>query len=250
MYFCLYTVICWVMKTLTITDRDTSTDTDKLREAGDMPAVFYGRQTESTPITVNRADFMKLWQQVGGSSIFEIASEDGDDPQPALIQDIDFHPVTDQPIHVDFYVIEEGQKVTVDVPIEPVGTAPAVKNLGGLLVRVMRTVEIEADPKNLPDTIEVDVSKLEDIGDQATVGGVTPPEGVSILADDDEVVVLIEEPEELEEIEPEEEAEELDFDDIEVEGERPDDEEVEGEEVAEGDGESVDSGETDSDVGA
>lgn len=223
-----------MMNTINVTDRDTSTDTKKLREDGKIPAVYYGRDTESTPITIKTPEFIKLWQEVGGSSIFEI-DKDGDS-QPALIQDVDLHPVTDQPIHVDFYVIEEGQKVTVDVPIEPAGTAPAVKNLGGLLVRVMRTVEIEADPENLPDTIEVDVSDLEEFGDQATVGEITPPEGVSILADDEDVAILIEEPEELEELETEEEEEGLDFEDIEVEGERPDEEELE--EGEEGEAES------------
>ncbi len=224
-----------MMKTLDVTDRDTSTDTKRLREDGKIPAVYYGRDTESVPITIKASDFIKLWQEVGGSSVFEIA-KDGNS-QPALIQDVDLHPVTDQPIHADFYVIEEGQKVTVDVPIEPAGTAPAVKNLGGLLVRVMRTVEIEADPENLPDTIEVDVSNLEEFGDQATVGEITPPEGVTILADDDDVAILIEEPEELEELEPEEEEEELDFEDIEVEGERPDEEELEEGEEGEVEGE-------------
>ena len=221
------------MNTITATDRDTTADTDSLRDEGKLPAVYYGRETESTPITVKASDFLKLWQSVGGSSVFEI-EKDGDS-QPALIQDIDLHPVTDQPIHADFYVIEEGQKVTVDVPIEPAGTAPAVKNLGGLLVRVIRTVEIEADPKNLPDAIEVDVGDLEEFGDQATVGEITPPEGVTILADDDDVAILIEEPEELEELEPEEDEEGLDFEDIEVEGERPE-EELEEDEGAEGEG--------------
>lgn len=221
------------MNTITVTERDISADTDSLRDEGKLPAVYYGRATDSTPITVETSDFIKLWQSVGGSSVFEI-EKDGDS-QPALIQDIDLHPVTDQPIHADFYVIEEGQKVTVDVPIEPAGTAPAVKNLGGLLVRVIRTVEIEADPKNLPDAIEVDVGDLEEFGDQATVGEITPPEGVTILADDDDVAILIEEPEELEELEPEEDEEGLDFEDIEVEGERPE-EELEEDEGAEGEG--------------
>jgi large subunit ribosomal protein L25 len=229
------------MNSLTAQKRTTDEDTDALREDGQMPAVLYGRDTESTPVTVRTADFLKLWQQVGGSSIFEL--EQDDETKPALIQDVDLHPVTDQPVHADFYVIEEGQKVTVDVPVETAGTAPAVKNLGGLLVQVMRTVEIEADPENLPDVIEVDVSDLEEFGDQATVGEITPPEGVSILEDKKDVVMLIEEPEELEELEPEEEEEELDFEDIEVEGEKDEDElEEDADEDADATEESQESG--------
>ncbi|PSO45466.1 MAG: 50S ribosomal protein L25 [Parcubacteria group bacterium SW_6_46_9] len=229
-----------MMNSLTVTTRDTDTDTDSLREDGQMPAVLYGRDTDSTPVQLRTAEFLKLWQEVGGSSIFKL--EWDDDTKPALIQDVDLHPVTDQPIHADFLVLEEGQKVTVDVPVETAGTAPAVKNLGGLLVQVMRTVEIEADPENLPDVVEVDVTDLEEFGDQATVDDITSPDGVSILEDKKDVVVLIEEPEELEELEPEEDEEELDFEDIEVEGEKDEDElegeggegESEGEEAAEG----------------
>jgi len=216
------------MNSLTVNNRDPDSDAEGVRKEGKMPAVLYGRDTDSTPVSVRTADFIKLWQHVGGSAIFELEWEDGS--KPALIQDVDLHPVTDQPIHADFYVIEEDQQVTVDVPVQAAGTAPAVKNLGGLLVQVMRTVEIEADPENLPDVVEVDVSHLEEFGDQATVGDITPPEGVSILEDERDVVMLIEEPEELEELEPEEEEEELDFEDIEVEGEK-DEEELEGEDV-------------------
>lgn len=225
------------MKKLTVTKRDIKDDTHVAREAGVLPAVIYGRDAASTPIAVNMSEFVKLWHQTGTSTVFELEIEDGK-TQPALIQDIDIHPVTDDPIHADIYVIEKGQTVNVDLEVELVGTAPAIKNKGGLLVRILRSVEVEADPTKLPSHLEVDVSDLKDFGDQATVGDIAVPDGVSILADDDEVVVLIEEPTELEELEPEEGAEdEFGIDDIEVEGEKKDEdaEGEEGEEEAAGD---------------
>jgi|AntRauTorckE6833_2_1112554.scaffolds.fasta_scaffold13610_2 large subunit ribosomal protein L25 len=217
------------MEKLTVKNRDTKADTQAAREAGVLPAVFYGRDTEATAIAVDMTSFIKLWHTTGTSTVFEIETEDGTS-QPALIQEIDLHPVTDQPLHADIYVIEEGQTVTVDLPIEVVGNAPAVKNKGGLLVQILRGVEVEADPTSLPEKLELDVTGLDEIGNQATVGEISVPDGVEILAEDNEVVVLIEEPTELEELEPDEDEEEMDFDDIEVEGERPDKELEEGEE--------------------
>lgn len=225
------------MQKLQAKKRNTKESTEAAREDGSLPAVFYGRDTESTPIFVDTSDFIKLFHETGTSTVFEIETEEG--TQPALIQDIDVHPVTDQPIHADIYVIEEGQMVTVDLPVEFAGTAPAVKNKGGLLVQVMHTVEIEADPTKIPSHIEVDISDLEDFGSQATIADIETPEGISILEDDKDVVALIEEPTELEELDEEdEEAEEFGFDDIEVEGEKDEEEEEEGEE-----GEEVDDSE-------
>ena len=225
------------MKNLKVTKRDTEDSTEAARADGVMPAVYYGRETESTPVAVSMPDFIKLWNDVGYSSIFEIDVEG--ETRIALVQDIDLHPVTDQPIHADIYVIEEGQKITVDLPVSFAGDAPAVKNKGGLLVPVMRSVEVEAEPNNLPEELELDVSELDDFGSQATVGNINVPDGVEILADDGEVVVLIEEPTELEELEDEgEEEDEFGIDDIEVEGET--DEDLEGEEAEEGEADAGD----------
>lgn len=226
------------MKKLQVKNRDLKDDTNAAREAGMLPAVMYGRDADSTPIMVNMSTFMKLWHEAGTSTVFELETEDGD-TQPALIQDIDIHPVTDNPIHADIYVIEKGQTVTVDLPIEIAGTAPAIKNKGGLLVRILHSVEVEADPTKLPSNLEVDVSALTEFGSQATIGDIKVPDGVEVLADDEEVVVLIEEPTELEELEPDEDGEEeFGFDDIEVEGEKKDEEEGE-------EGEGKESAETD-----
>lgn len=217
------------MQKLQVKKRDLKEDTAAAREAGVLPAVIYGRDADSAPISVNMSDFVKLWHQTGTSTVFQLEI-DGGDTQPALIQDIDIHPVTDEPIHADIYVIQKGQTVNVDLPVEIVGTAPAIKNKGGLLVRILHNVEVEADPTKLPSHLEVDVSELKDFGMQATVADITVPQGVEILADDEEVVVLIEEPTELEEIEPDEDEEAFDFDDIEVEGEKKDEDgEAEGE---------------------
>lgn len=205
---------------------------DALRKAGRLPAVFYGRKEGSTPVSVEQTDFERALKEAGESTV--ISLEGVGDSKEALIHEVTLHPVTSKPIHADFYVIEKGRKVEVAVPLEFVGTAPVVKEKGGILIKVLHELEIEALPKNLPHEIEVDITVLTEFDSQVTVADLKLPEGVVALVGEEEVVVAVEEPREEEE---EEETEtEIDMDAIEVE--KHGKEEAEGGEVpAEGVGE-------------
>jgi len=200
------------MLTLKIQQRDKKESPKDARENGRLPAVFYGRKEESTPIAVETASFEKIFRVAGESTI--ISLEGVGEPKEALIHDVDVHPVTSKPQHVDFYVIEKGKKLTVNVPIEFSGESPAVDDLGAILVKVIHEVEIEALPKDLPHELIVDISTLKEFNDQITIKDISLPEGVKSLLDEDEVVVMVSEPKE----EEEEEATEIDMDSIEVEG--------------------------------
>lgn len=167
---------------------------DAVRATGNIPAVFYGPKAESTPITVNGPEFIKVWRQAGESSVITLTGlgEDHD----ALIHDISKDPVRDTVTHVDFYVIEKGKKVQVAVPLEFVGEAAAVKTLGGVLIKVIHELEIEAMPKDLPHSIEVDISSLVDFDAQIKVSDIKLPAGVTAEIDGDEVVALVSAPKE------------------------------------------------------
>lgn len=167
---------------------------DAVRATGNIPAVFYGPKAESTPITVNGPEFIKVWRQAGESSVITLTGlgEDHD----ALIHDISKDPVKDTVTHVDFYVIEKGKKVQVAVPLEFVGEAPAVKTLSGVLIKVIHELEIEAMPKDLPHAIEVDISSLVDFDAQIKVSDIKLPAGVTAEIDGDEVVALVSAPKE------------------------------------------------------
>lgn len=167
---------------------------DAVRATGNIPAVFYGPKAESTPITVNGPEFIKVWRQAGESSVITLTGlgEDHD----ALIHDISKDPVRDTVTHVDFYVIEKGKKVQVAVPLEFVGEAAAVKTLGGVLIKVIHELEIEAMPKDLPHSIEVDISSLVDFDAQIKVSDIRLPVGVTAEIDGDEVVALVSAPKE------------------------------------------------------
>lgn len=174
---------------LAVVKRDIAKKPKNLREEGMLPAVVYGRSEKSTPISVDRKTFEKVYRSAGESSVITLTGLDGN--KSALIQQVDVHPVTGAPLHADFYAIEKGQKVTVSIPLEFDGTAPAVKDLGGILTKVMHEIEIECDPSELPHSILVDVSKLATLDDQIKVSDLKFPASAEISVDGDEVVAMI-----------------------------------------------------------
>ena len=200
------------MFTLDITKRENIGKASKRRENGNMPAVFYGRKEESTPISLSQKVFEKVWKTAGESSV--ILLKGVGDEKEALIHTVDFHPVSGEPRHVDFYIIEKGKKVTVSVPLEFIGEAPAVKELSGILVKVMHELEIEVLPKELPQQIEIDISKLKDFDSRILVSDIALPESATPTASLDEVTALVTEASVVEEEAP---TEAPDFSDIEVE---------------------------------
>lgn len=191
--------------------RDKSEDLSKIRKEGKMPAVFYGKKTESTPILINNKDFMKVWHEAGESSVVTIKTEKGS--FDTLIHDVNLDPVTDAVRHVDFYVFEKGKKIEISVPLEFTGVAPAVKDLGGNLIKALHELKISADPQHIPHEISVDISTLVDFDSQILASDVTLPTGVSLIELPQEVVALVARPKE----EKEEESAPVDLSSIEVE---------------------------------
>lgn len=199
------------MLTLKAQIRSKTDKLDTIRKAGKVPAVFYGKKEASTPISIGKIDFIKVWKEAGESSVVTLETPDG--IKESLIQDVDLDPITSVPRHADFYVFEKGHKVEVELPLEFVGVALAVKDLGGVLVKVLHKLKVEAMPKDLPHNIVVDVSSLANFGDQILAKDINVPTGVELKENPDEVVALVSAPRE----EKEEEAAPIDLSSIEVE---------------------------------
>ncbi len=180
--------------TLKIEKRDLKADVNALRKAGKIPAVFYGKKEASTPITIASVDFAKAYKSAGESTVV-ILKGDGIEVE-SLIHDMDLHPVTGKPLHADFYVFEKGKKIKVDVPLEFVGVAPAIKELGGTLIKVLHDLEIEALPKDLPHKIEVNISSLVDFKSSIKASDVKLPEGVELAIKGDDIIASVSEPKE------------------------------------------------------
>ncbi|MCG2695059.1 50S ribosomal protein L25 [Candidatus Parcubacteria bacterium] len=188
------------MLNLKIQKRDPKSNLEELRKGDKIPAVFYGRGVESTPISLSASEFKSTWKKAGGSSLITLSGI-GEDRE-VVIQDLDINPVSSQVRHIDFYVIERGKLMEATVSLEFIGLAPAVKELGGILVKVVRELDIEVLPKNLPSEIEVDLSSLVNLDSQILVKDLKLPEGVEVLADPEDVVAAISVASEDEEIVP------------------------------------------------
>jgi len=169
--------------------RDAKENLQNLRKGGFVPAVVYGPKQEALSIKLNTIAFKKAYKEAGESTVVNL-SVDGDTHE-VLIHDMDFDAVKGDILHVDFYAIEKGKKVTVNVPLEFVGEAPAEKTLGGVLVKVLHEVEIEAMPKDLPHEIEVSIDSLVDFEAQIHAKDLVMPNGVTLLNEPEEVIVLV-----------------------------------------------------------
>ncbi|HEV8591311.1 MAG TPA: 50S ribosomal protein L25 [Pyrinomonadaceae bacterium] len=176
------------MLELEIKARDSKESSDAIREGGEMPAVLYGPKETATPIKINGRVFERLFKEAGETSIIRLKGV-GEEKE-TLIHDVQLHPVTDKPLHADFYVIEKGKKITLNIPLEFVGQAPAEK-AGHIIVKALHEVEIEVTPAELPQQLEVDISKLENVGDHITAKEIKLPPSAELKTDADEIVVSI-----------------------------------------------------------
>ncbi len=151
-----------------------------LREKGLIPAVLYGKKTESIPLTIELKEFEKVFEKTGETDIFYLEIEGENKKRNVMVQDVDRHFLTLKPIHVDFYEVEMDKPVTTFVPIVIIGESPAVK-AGGILVQSMDEIEIEALPKDIPHEITVDISNLTEIGQTIYVKDLNIKSNIKVL---------------------------------------------------------------------
>lgn len=171
-----------------------------LRREGKLPAVVYGHKFSPLPLLLDYRQAVRSLAGVSSSQLIEL-SVDGQ-KIPVLVRERQHHPISGNILHVDFLAVSMTETLRAFVPIELEGEAPAVKDFGGVVVTGLEEVEVECLPKDLPEKILVDLSKLEKIGDGIYVKDLAIPTGVEILSDKDEMVVLITAPEgeEIEEV--------------------------------------------------
>jgi large subunit ribosomal protein L25 len=183
-----YTIIFAIMITLNAEARNVKVNPKIIRRGGKIPAVFYGQGQESTPIMVERLPFIKLLEQAGESAIFSLVTPKG--TFNALIHDVGLDPVLGDPIHVDFYITAKDHKLSVDVPLQFVGTAPVEKD-GGVIVRVMHELRVDALPAKLPQHITVDLAMLDAMGAQIVVGDLVLGDGVTAHGAPTDLVAMV-----------------------------------------------------------
>ncbi|MBS1532362.1 MAG: 50S ribosomal protein L25/general stress protein Ctc [Bacteroidetes bacterium] len=139
-------------------------DAKGLRYEGNVPAVLYGGKTQ-THFSVSAADLKPV---IYTPDVHFIDLTVGNVKAQAIIQDIQFHPLTEQILHVDFLELDEKKPITIEIPIKLTGTSPGVK-MGGKLIQKLRKLRIKALPKDHQDTIDVSIDELE-VGKAVHVG--------------------------------------------------------------------------------
>jgi len=193
---------------LSATPRDSSGkgSARSLRAQGKIPAVIYGHGREPQSLAIETRELEKLLSKISAESTVIELSMDGKSAR-TLIREIQRHPFKRQILHVDFQELVAGEKITVRIPIVLLGIPEGVRQDGGILDQVMRELEIEVDPANIPNHVEVDVNALH-IGDSVHVREIPLPEGVELVGEPDSTVCVVSAPRAVvETVAPTEEAE-------------------------------------------
>lgn len=163
--------------------------TETLRAHGFIPAVLYGpKEKTSVLLKVEKRTLEKIVKSAGETSVITLTGLDA--PKDVLIHDVSYNPARGGIIHVDFYAVDAETKITVDVPLEFVGEAPATK-LGGVVTKVLHEVTLTCLPKDIPAHLTVDISILDVLDKQIHIADVHIPSGITIENKPDEVVALV-----------------------------------------------------------
>jgi len=161
-----------------------------LRRNGRLPGVVFGRNASNAMVHISTKDFQK-WIRQGASGYIELQFEE-QEPISVLLEDLQRDPLTMDPIHVDFQLVQSNEIVRTKIPVKLNGVPVGTKT-GGIVQVQSSFVEVEALPKYLPNTIEFDISEME-IGQSLLVSDVVLPQEVTIVSDTKEFLVSIVKP--------------------------------------------------------
>ena len=165
----------------------------KIKSAGFVPAVIYGAKDPARNLQLVERDVDRLLSHARGESVLvEVAIQDpaGAQTRTALIQEVQHHPVSGKVLHVDLHAVAMDELLTAEATVETVGEPAGVTTGGGVMEVILRTLDIECLPGDLPESITVDVSKLQ-IGESIHVRDLTLPRGVTVLNDAELTVVSV-----------------------------------------------------------
>ncbi len=167
----------------------------KLRSSGRIPAVIYGRQAQPQNLEILAKEMQDLIKHsVSENLLVDLAVKDDSRPKRlALVQEIQHHPLSGKFLHVDLHEVAENEKVTIMVAVETEGEPEGVKTGGGVLEHVLFKIRVRALPKDLPEVISVDVSRLQ-LNESIHLGDIKPPEGVEIIGDKHLSVIAVSPP--------------------------------------------------------
>lgn len=161
----------------------------KLRLEGKLPATVYGKKLASENLIVSTSEFTKVFSTAGETGLIEL--EIDGKIKPVLIHFVQKDPVKDSLLHVEFHQVDLKEKVHASVPLVLIGESPVVAQKAGVVLNLLTDVDVEALPTELPEKIEVDVTSLNEVGQELKVSDLRFPEGVTVLTEGTVGVVKI-----------------------------------------------------------
>lgn len=168
------------------------TASKQLRNKGTIPAVMYGNNFKAINIQVSAKEFHKVYAEAGETTLVYVKLDK--ETYPTIIHDVATDPVQDSVLHVDFYKVRLDEKIHAKIPVVIVGESPAVKGMGGILVRNINEIEVEGFPQDLPHQFDVDISGLANFRDHIQIKDLKVPANVEIKGNPEEIIALIQEP--------------------------------------------------------
>lgn len=160
----------------------------KIRATGFIPAVIYGFGKASRNIKVKKHDFEKVFAVAGEFNLVDLSIDEAA-PVKIIIKDVQRDSLTDGVIHIDFYQVDMTKKITTEIPLNFIGEAKAIKELGGTLVKNMDEVEVRCLPADLVSHIDVDISKLDEFDQFIRLHDLILPQGIELASETNEAVV-------------------------------------------------------------
>ncbi|OGB63045.1 hypothetical protein A2X44_03500 [candidate division CPR3 bacterium GWF2_35_18] len=164
-----------------------------MRRKGIMPGVVFGSKFNSIAIQFDLLEFRSIYKEVGETNILEVSIE-SDEAYPVLVKKVQLHPLSDLPLHADFYKVDLTQKVNVNIPLVFIGESEIIKSGEGVLLELMHEVVVECLPMQIPSSFEIDVSQLKTLGDSFTLKDLKLSEGVEVKLESTELICKIVEP--------------------------------------------------------
>ena len=155
----------------------------RLRRAGKLPANVYGKGLDSVAVELDAREFGRILKVGGTRSLYDLKVEGEGGPRPVVLRGLSRAHGTGVPIHVDFYQVDPTKPIQATVQLHFVGVAPAVQDLAGTLVQSLETVVVRCYPLAIPESLEVDLSRLVNFETSLTVGDLVAPKGVEITTD-------------------------------------------------------------------
>ena len=171
-------------------DKKRKRDAKRLLRSGKIPGILYGPKTEAIALALDKREFSSRVADLEGSHLVRLKSDSSElADKVALVKDMQHHPISGDVIHTDLYEVDLTAKITVNVPLHFIGKAEGVVR-GGILQPIVREIEVECLPLDIPAFFDVDVSAL-DIGDSVHIEELTMPEGVTAVYESNLALVAV-----------------------------------------------------------